>query len=447
MGRLFGTDGIRGIANEQLSVELALSAGEAAGTVIREKTHKRPKVVIGRDTRLSSGMLEGAMSAGFCAAGCDVFLLGVVPTPAVAFLARQMQADAGVMLTASHNPYMDNGIKIIGGNGFKLSDEEEDEIEAIITGAGRTPYKAPPREVGTVNAAFDAVQTYIDYISGFGSGACKDLKIALDCANGCASVTAPKIFNGLTSQCLLINNEPDGLNVNLDCGSTHTHMLQSFVLKNRCDLGFAFDGDADRLLAVDALGNLVDGDVLMAIFAMDLKKRGLLKNDGLVVTVMSNLGLHRFARDHGIDIHSSRVGDRYVLEEMFKEGCCLGGEQSGHMIFLDDMTTGDGQLSAVHLLDALSRLNRPLHEIRQTVPIYPQVLKNVPADSLKKAQLWRLDDLIRRMNDSLGGEGRVLVRPSGTEAVVRVMVEGADSGQIEKIAQDLVEAIQNLSAG
>ena len=263
MGKLFGTDGIRGVANKELSVDLAMEVAQAAGTVIKEKTGHKPRFVIGRDTRLSSSMLESAMAAGLCSVGCDVQLLGVVPTPAVAYLVRKMGADAGIMLTASHNPFMDNGIKIISGTGFKLSDEEEEEIEAIIIDNERVPQKAPPEEIGMVTAAFDAVDRYVDYLVSLGEGPFSGMKVALDCANGCASVTAPKIFERLGAECHLLHAEPNGLNVNQNCGSTHIGGLQEYVKAHGCDLGFAFDGDADRCLAVDRNGDLVDGDVLM----------------------------------------------------------------------------------------------------------------------------------------------------------------------------------------
>ena len=368
--------------------------------------------------------------------------VGVIPTPAVAYLVRKLEADAGIMLTASHNPFMDNGIKIISGTGFKLSDEEEEEIEAIIIDNERVPPKAAPEEIGMVTAAFDTVDQYMDYLVSLGEGSLSGMKVALDCANGCASVTAPQIFRRLGAECHVLHAEPNGLNVNRDCGSTHMEKLKEYVKTHGCDVGFAFDGDADRCLAVDRNGNLVDGDVLMAIFALDMKKRGKLKNNGLVVTVMSNLGLFHFAKEHDITMPTTKVGDRYVLETIIRDGYCLGGEQSGHIIFFDDMTTGDGQLSAVHLLSILARENKPLHELCRIMTTYPQVLKNVRADDELKASLWELDDLFKEMDDRLGDQGRVLVRPSGTEPLVRVMVEGADYDQIEEIAGLIAAAIE-----
>ncbi len=442
MGKLFGTDGIRGVANKELDIDLATEVAQAAGTVLKERLGRKPRFVIGWDTRLSSTMLQSAMSAGLCSVGCDVQLLGVVPTPGVAYLVRKMGADAGIMLTASHNPFMDNGIKIISGTGFKLSDEEEEEIEAIIIDNERVPPKASPEEVGRVTYAFDAVNDYIDYLVGLGEGSMKGLKVALDCANGCASVTAPKIFSRLGADIHVMAAEPNGVNVNLDCGSTHMEKLQEFVRENGYDLGFAFDGDADRCLAVDKDGVLVDGDILMAIFALDMKKQGKLKNNGLVVTVMSNLGLFYYAKEYGIDTPTTKVGDRYVLETIIKDGYNLGGEQSGHVIFFDDMTTGDGQLSAVKLLNVIVREQKPLHALRKIMTKYPQVLKNVKADDELKASLWELDDLFKEMNDKLGERGRVLVRPSGTEPLVRVMVEGADFDEINEICDTIAKAIE-----
>ncbi len=442
MGKLFGTDGIRGVANKELDIDLATEVAQAAGTVLKERLGRKPRFVIGWDTRLSSTMLQSAMSAGLCSVGCDVQLLGVVPTPGVAYLVRKMGADAGIMLTASHNPFMDNGIKIISGTGFKLSDEEEEEIEAIIIDNERVPPKASPEEVGRVTYAFDAVNDYIDYLVGLGEGSMKGLKVALDCANGCASVTAPKIFSRLGADIHVMAAEPNGVNVNLDCGSTHMEKLQEFVRENGCDLGFAFDGDADRCLAVDKDGVLVDGDILMAIFALDMKKQGKLKNNGLVVTVMSNLGLFHYAKEYGIDTPTTKVGDRYVLETIIKDGYNLGGEQSGHVIFFDDMTTGDGQLSAVKLLNVIVREQKPLHVLRTIMTKYPQVLKHVKAADALKASLWELDDLFKEMNDKLGERGRVLVRPSGTEPLVRVMVEGADFDEINEICDTIAKAIE-----
>ena len=282
----------------------------------------------------------------------------------------------------------------------------------------------------------------MDYLVSLGEGSLSGMKVALDCANGCASVTAPQIFRRLGAECHVLHAEPNGLNVNRDCGSTHMEKLKEYVKTHGCDVGFAFDGDADRCLAVDRNGNLVDGDVLMAIFALDMKKRGKLKNNGLVVTVMSNLGLFHFAKEHDITTPTTKVGDRYVLETIIRDGYCLGGEQSGHIIFFDDMTTGDGQLSAVHLLSVLARENKPLHELRRIMTTYPQVLKNVRADDELKASLWELDDLFKEMDDRLGDQGRVLVRPSGTEPLVRVMVEGADYDQIEEIAGLIAAAIE-----
>lgn len=442
MGKLFGTDGIRGIANKELSVDLAMEVAQAAGTVIREKIGRKPRFIIGRDTRLSSSMLESAMAAGLCSVGCDVQLLGVTPTPAVAYLVRELAADAGIMLTASHNPFQDNGIKIISSTGFKLSDEEEEEIEAIVIDNERVPPKAPPEKIGQVTAAFDGIDRYIDYLVSLGEGSFEGLKVALDCANGCASVTAPQIFQRLGAECHVLNAQPNGINVNQGCGSTHMEGLRAYVKAHGCDLGFAFDGDADRCLAVDQNGDLVDGDVLMAIFALDLKKRGKLKNNGLVVTVMSNLGLFHFAKEQGIATPTTKVGDRYVLKTIMQDGYNLGGEQSGHIIFFDDMTTGDGQLSAIHLMNILIREKRPLEALRRVMTTYPQVLKNVQADDELKATLWELDDLFKEMNDRLGDRGRVLVRPSGTEPLVRVMVEGADYAQIEEIAGQIAAAIE-----
>lgn len=437
MGRLFGTDGIRGVANERLSVDLAVQVAQAAGTVIREKMQKKPVFIIGKDTRLSSDMLEAAMAAGLCAAGCDVWLLGVLPTPGVSHLVTQLKADAGVMLTASHNPFEDNGIKIIGPGGMKLSDAEEQEIEEIVLDKIKNPHRAKPAEVGSITKIADAAKMYTKYLQSLSDSRLDGLRVAIDCANGCASVSAEQIFSGLGAECFVLHNKPDGVNVNQNCGSTHMQDLCRFVKENRCDLGVAFDGDADRCLAVDENGEIVNGDELMAMFALDYKKQGKLQNGGLVVTVMSNLGLFQFAKEHEIDAVITQVGDRYVLEKMIQDRYSVGGEQSGHIIFLDDMRTGDGQLSALRVMNLMVREKKPLSELKSVMKNFPQVLVNITADDERKAKLSELDDWFCALNETLGENGRILVRASGTEPLIRVMIEGESLEEIQKLAEQI----------
>lgn len=441
MGRLFGTDGIRGEANRELTPELAMQVAQAAGAIIKEKTNKKPVFLIGKDTRLSSDMLEAAMAAGLCAAGCDVKLIGVVPTPAVAYLTTALGADAGIMLTASHNPYPDNGIKIIGPDGFKLTDGQEKEIEEIVLGHEAMPKKAEKDEIGSIAKNAGVVEKYIEYLTGLCKTPLDGLYVAIDCANGCASVSARQIFTRLGARCDVLYDKPNGTNVNAGCGSTHLEKLSEYVKTHGCDVGLAFDGDADRLLAIDHTGEVVAGDELMAVLALDLKKQGKLKKDGLVVTVMSNLGLFHFAKESGMITPVAQVGDRYVLEKMLAEGYCIGGEQSGHIIFLDEMTTGDGQLSAIHLLEVIKRENKPLATLKKLMTNYPQVLKNVAASDGMKQNLGKLAGFFEEKNAQLGDEGRVLVRASGTEPIIRVMIEGKEQKMIQQMADEIAEVI------
>ncbi|MDD2955881.1 MAG: phosphoglucosamine mutase [Oscillospiraceae bacterium] len=444
MGRLFGTDGVRGVANRDLTCELAMEIAKAAGTIIREEKSGRCRFVLGCDTRSSASMLSSAMSAGLCAVGCDVILLGVVPTPAVAYLTKRLGADAGIMLTASHNPYEYNGIKIIGGDGFKLTDAEEEAIEAMVLDKARPAALAKADEMGVVSTGYDSVELYIGHLRSTVSGNFGGMRVAIDCANGSACATAKQIFEGLGAQCVFLNCEPNGVNVNRGCGSMHVSALADYVKANAMDLGVAFDGDADRCLAVDSEGTLVDGDVLMAIFARRMMRAGTLKKNGVVATVMSNIGFFKYAQANHLEAVTTKVGDRYVLEKIIAGGYSLGGEQSGHIIFFDHMTTGDGQLSALQLLEALAREGRPLRELRQVMRVYPQVIVNAPASTAAKAALphaksiW---DQIAAMEKELDGNGRVLVRPSGTEPLIRVMVEGPETERIREMARQIAEAI------
>lgn len=449
MGRLFGTDGARGVANTELTSELSMSIGRAAARVLIADG-KRPKVLIGKDTRASGDMLEAALCAGLCSVGADVYLLGVVPTPAVAFLVKEYKADAAIMISASHNPCEYNGIKLFSGEGYKLPDELEEKIEAIVLDNAEELPTPTGGEVGRVYTCEKAVDDYVRHLLGTMTVDLQGMHIAVDCANGSASATAKKLFDALGVRCEFMACEPDGVNINANCGSTYLDTLVAYVKKHKLDGGVAFDGDADRCLAVDENGNVIDGDQMIAAMAYDLKKRGELNGNTAVVTVMSNLGFFRYCEAEGIDVASTKVGDRYVLEEMRKEGFVIGGEQSGHIILLDHATTGDGQLSAIHLLAVARRNGRKLSKVGSMMQRYPQVLLNVRADAAQK-ETYKNDAgiaaLITEVDDSLGRDGRVLVRPSGTEPLIRVMVEGKDFDAINKAAVTICDAIKELIGG
>lgn len=445
MGRIFGTDGARGVANTEISCTLAMDIGRAAAMVVSKNTGKqRPLFLVGSDTRISRSLLESAVSAGLCSVGADVVLLGVVPTPAVAYLVRQMKADAAVMLSASHNPYEYNGIKIFGSQGYKLTDEEEFAIEEIVLDHV-LPYDLKWNDqVGTIREDVQAVDAYIDHIVSTVDVDLSGIKIAVDCANGSATRTARRIFTRLKADFTIFNDHPNGININDNCGSTHIDQLGRIVREQGFDMGVAFDGDADRCLAVDENGNLVDGDQIIAFFAQHKKQDGTLAKDTAVVTIMSNLGFFRFAEENGIHVEKTKVGDRYVLQNMRENGYCIGGEQSGHIIFLDHMTTGDGQLTAVQLIAALRKEGIALSKAASVMKVYPQVSVNVRADKNMKRQV-EVDEGVRRAKEEyekqLGSEGRILVRPSGTEPVIRVMVEGSDEAFIRQVADGLAQTI------
>ena len=446
MGRLFGTDGARGVANRELTCELAMQIGRAAALVLTNDNQiERPKVLIGKDTRMSSDMLESAIAAGLCSVGADAVLLGVVPTPAVAFLVREKGFDAGIMISASHNPCEYNGIKIFKSDGYKLPDAVEEEIEAIILDETVTPPVRIGGEVGTVKRDKTMRDEYIRHVYRTSDYIFADMHIALDCANGSASYTAPELFRQLGAQCELLAFEPDGVNINAGCGSTHLEALQKFVVEHDLDAGFAFDGDADRLLCVDHEGTVVDGDKIIAICASDLKRRGKLKNDTAVVTVMSNMGLRKFCETEGIHLESTKVGDRYVLENMIANGHVLGGEQSGHVIFTDFANTGDGELTAVQILNVMKRTGKTLGELASVMDVYPQVLQNVRVSNLGKLRCDKDPEIRKAVEEAekeLGDTGRVLVRVSGTEPLVRVMLEGKDKAQIERLCGEIAEVVR-----
>lgn len=452
MGKLFGTDGVRGIANEVLTPELAMKLGKAGAYVLAKESGKRPVFLIGMDTRLSGDMLENALTAGILAMGGDVIKVGVLPTPAVAYLVRYYEADAGIVISASHNTFEYNGIKFFNSRGYKLSDEIEDEIEAFIAESDGTHMQENLKggDIGRCLYVEDsAVDIYADFLRKSISADISDMKIVLDLANGAATSVAEQVFKGLGADIVVIGDEPDGLNINDDCGSTHTENLQAAVISQKADLGLAFDGDADRLIAVDENGDVVDGDRTICICAGMLKARGELVGNRITATVMSNLGLHKEAEKMGCSVDITDVGDRYVLERMVETGCVLGGEQSGHIIFLNHTTTGDGMLSGLQLLQAVKESGKTLSRLAQEIEIYPQVLINAKIKNENK-RLYKDDaeivSAISAVEAEMAGEGRVLIRPSGTEPLVRVMIEGKDSDEIYALAQDIADLISRKFA-
>lgn len=449
MGRLFGTDGARGIAITELTCELAMQIGRAAALVLTKKTNHKAKILIGKDTRISSDILEAALCAGICSVGADAEMLGVVPTPAVAYLVKERKADAGVMISASHNSVEFNGIKLFSSTGYKLSDEIEEEIEALILDRPEDIILKSHTEVGRITRDENAVKDYIDHIRDSIKTDLSGLKIALDCANGSSSATAETLFKALGAEVLLISDKPDGTNINKNCGSTHIEDLMQFVVDNDCCCGLAFDGDADRCLAVDENGELIDGDMLIAICAKAYKEQDRLKNNAAVVTVMTNLGFRYFAKDNGIDIVTAGVGDRYVLEKMLEGGYNIGGEQSGHIIFLDEATTGDGQLSGAKVLEILKNSGSKMSELASVMSRFPQVMINVRITP-KVKEMWKNDreitGLIEKHEAALGEAGRILVRESGTEPLIRVMIEGKDFSQINEMAIEIAEKIKSRSS-
>ena len=445
MGRLFGTDGARGVAVTELTCETAMQIGRAAAIVLAKKTKHKPKIIIGKDTRISSDILESALVAGICSIGADAVILGVVPTPAVAFLVEKYEADAGVMISASHNSVEFNGIKLFDRTGYKLSDEVEEEIEALILDNPENISLASGCDVGRISYAKDAAWDYIRHIIKTIDGDLSGIKVAIDCANGSASVTAERIFKGLGANVMLIHAEPDGTNINEKCGSTYLAAISEFVRSNKCHLGVAFDGDADRCLAVDENGEVIDGDKLIAIFAKHMRDTGKLNRNTAVVTVMTNLGFTNFAKANGINMLTTKVGDRYILEQMLLNDYSLGGEQSGHIIFREFAKTGDGQLTAVQLMNILKLSDTSMSSLAGIMERYPQVMINVKIAS-KWKENWKNVDEIEQIIDlyqkKLGSTGRILVRESGTEPLVRVMVEGKRFDLINDIAVKIADKIK-----
>ena len=444
MRKYFGTDGVRGVANKELTCDLAYKLGRAGGYVLTNNEYK-VKVVVGKDTRQSGDMLEAALSAGLMSVGCDVITVGVIPTPGVAYLTRKYGAECGVVISASHNPMEDNGIKFFNKDGFKLDDEIELKIEEYIDNMEKIAYNPIGNEVGVRIHKHTAAQDYVDYLKSIVDTDLTGLKVVLDCANGAAYKVAPEVFRELGAEVIAMNVTPDGENINHKCGSTHPEGLQKAVVEHNADLGLAYDGDADRLIAVDETGTIVDGDHIMILGAVYLKKQNKLANDTLVVTTMSNIGLHVAAKEYGIDLAITDVGDRYVIEEMKKSGHNLGGEQSGHMIFLDYNTTGDGTLSSLIVSKIVKEDGKTLSEQSALMTTYPQVLINVDVRNEVKNKFMENDEIrteIEKLEKLMAGTGRVLIRPSGTQPLVRVMLEGKDEGQIRELAQELADLIK-----
>lgn len=445
MGRMFGTDGVRGVANKELTPTLAFQLGQAGALALTNETHHRPKILIGKDTRISSDMLEAALTAGVCSVGAEVILLGVVPTPAVAHLIRAYGADAGVVISASHNPMEYNGIKFFDSKGYKLPDAIEDEIEAIINGDKDAIPMPAGSDVGRVIHKFDAVEDYKAFAMSTVDTRLDGLHIVIDCANGASSGVSQPVLEQLGAKITAIHHTPDGCNINKNCGSTHIEDLQAKVKEVGADLGLAFDGDADRVLAVDENGVLVDGDKIMSICGLAMHQNGKLKDGMIVATVMSNLGLHMMAKKHGLSVMQTAVGDRYVLEKMVECDYKLGGEQSGHIIFLDYNTTGDGLVTGLQIAAVVAKSSKKLSELADVMHILPQILINarVVGDKDSYKQVKEIMDYIAFIEGEFAGEGRVLIRPSGTEPLVRVMIEGADQEKITARAKELAQMIES----
>ncbi|MBB3111772.1 phosphoglucosamine mutase [Paenibacillus phyllosphaerae] len=442
MGKYFGTDGVRGVANRELTPELAYKIGRCGGYVLAGQADK-PKVVIGLDTRISGPMLEASLTAGLLSIGASVIRLGVVSTPAVAYLTRILGADAGVMISASHNPVEDNGIKFFGGDGFKLSDETENEIERLMDAEVDELPRPEGGEIGSVTTEEHAQRLYLDFLKTTVTHSFAGLKIVLDCANGSAYSLAPSVFRELGAEVITVGAEPNGLNINDGVGSTHPEYLREEVLKHGADLGLSFDGDADRLIAIDENGDEVDGDFILCICGEAMKREGKLNHDTIVTTVMANIGFFKATERLGLKTAQTAVGDRYVMEEMRRGGFNLGGEQSGHVIFLDYNTTGDGILTALQLVNTLVGAGRKLGEIKTLMRKYPQKLVNVRvADKSQYKDNPAIAAAIAKVEQELGDNGRVLVRPSGTESLIRVMAEGPDKEQVEAYVESIAHTVR-----
>ena len=447
MARLFGTDGVRGVANDELTPMLAMQLGQAGAYVLSKENKHKPTIMVGCDTRLSGDMLAAALMAGACSVGANVVNVGVLPTPAVAYLTKKYRVDAGVVISASHNPMEFNGIKFFDGQGFKLPDAMEDEIEELIRNNMEGVKMPTGAGIGKIKNRPDAKEEYINHNLRCVDVHLDHMKIVMDCAEGASSYTSVETIKQTGAEVIAIHTNPDGTNINANCGSTHMEELMGRVVTEKADIGLAFDGDADRFLAVDENGKLVDGDEIMAIIGKHMKDNGELNNDTIVATVMSNLGFFKMGEQESIKIEKTKVGDRYVLERMKEIGANLGGEQSGHIIFLDDNTTGDGLLSALHLLKVMQDTGKKLSELAQVMQVMPQALCNATVPTHKKDHYMEypeIADAIKALETKFAGDGRVLIRPSGTEPLVRVMIEGKNQQEIEEEAKKLADLIQNV---
>lgn len=444
---MFGTDGVRGVAGSELTIELATQLGQAGAYVLTKEQEHQPTIIVGCDTRISGGMLASALMAGICSVGANAIYVGVVPTPAIAYLTRKHKVDAGVVISASHNPMEFNGIKFFNGDGYKLSDALEDEIEALIRSNMDGVSLPTGSGVGRIDYRFDLRDEYVEFMKKCVPVDLKGLKIVVDCAEGASYYTSVRTLEDLGANLIPIHITPDGTNINANCGSTHMDELQARVVYEKADLGIAFDGDADRMLAVDENGKMVDGDQLMAICGNYMKEKGTLKKNTIVVTVMTNLGFTLMGEEKGIHVEKTRVGDRYVLENMLQNGYNIGGEQSGHIIFLEDNTTGDGLLSALHLLQVMVETGRKLSDLAAVMEVLPQALVNAKVPNHKKDKFMEyaeISDAIKKVEERFGGEGRVLIRPSGTEPLVRVMIEGKNQEEIDSEAKKLADLITKI---
>jgi phosphoglucosamine mutase len=445
MGTLFGTDGVRGIANVELTPELAFNLGRAGSYVLAlQDTTTRPRIMVGKDTRISGDMLEAALIAGICSTGADVLTVGVIPTPAVAFLTEKYHASCGIVISASHNPVEDNGIKFFGPTGFKLPDEIENEIERLVIEGTRDLSRPRGEEIGRVYDVEEALNSYLDYLVTCYTHPEKltDLLIVVDCANGAAYKAGPRLWSRLGARVIPLSATPNGVNINDRCGATHTEELKSAVVHFKADIGIAYDGDADRCIAIDEQGNEIDGDHLMAICALDMQRRGLLRPAAVVATVMSNIGLDIALRRENVQVESCKVGDRYVLEKMRETGAILGGEQSGHMIFLEHANTGDGLLTSLKLVEVMKRTGMPLSELAREMEKQPQLLVNIrmeDKDTILSHDLVTL--ALSQAETKLGEMGKLVVRPSGTEPMVRIMAQGPKQYLLEEVIAEISQAI------
>ena len=450
MRKYFGTDGIRRIANTELTPELVYKVAKAGAYVLSKHTDHTPTILIGRDTRISGTLIESAMTAGFLSYGAKVKLLGVIPTPAVAYLTRKLKADASVVISASHNTFEFNGIKFFSNKGMKIPDTLEEEIEEVMESGKLEELTAKNEKIGVAEYCFDLMNEYIYFFRKHFDDTIEkyvrdDFVVGIDTANGATSVVAEKVFKDLGINYRIINNTPDGININENCGSTHLDNLKKFVVENKLSLGIAYDGDGDRCLAIDEKGNEIDGDKLLAIISSSLRKKGKLNKDTIVATIMSNLGLNKYAENNGLKLVQTKVGDRYVLEEMLKEGYNLGGEQSGHVILLDYNPTGDGILTSLMLIQTILEENKTASELASMIKLYPQVLINAKVNADKKYDYEKDADIKKAIEDvekEFAGNGRVVIRPSGTEPLVRVMIEGEEQEYITKRAKEIADLIE-----